>query len=224
MGRRAYRADEVESQRERIAEVATHLFAERGYAGVTFRSLAERLNCSPMAPYRYFESKEDIFAAVRRRAYERFADAQEAAALQSPDSRARLAALGHAYIRFGIEERDAYRLMFSLAQPNPNAYPELRRAERRAWRPIREAVGAALEAGVLRGDADVLAHVFWSGVHGLVSLHVADKLAYGARIEDLIEPLLYTLFAGNYSGNHAGNHAGSHAGDWQSTQRTGEGS
>ena len=200
MGRPAYSADEIESQRERIVEVATILFAERGYNGVTFRSLAEQLGCSPMAPYRYFESKQSIFAAVRSRAYARFADAQQAAADGDQDPRSRLSDLGHVYVRFGLEDPDAYRLMFSLSQPDPNAYPELRQAERRAWRPLREAIGLAVEARMLRGDPDVLAHVFWSGVHGLVSLHVAGKLVHGTRIEDLIEPVLSTLFAGNLIG------------------------
>jgi len=197
MGRPLLADDQIEAQRERIAAVATHLFGERGYAGVTLRSIAERLGCSPMAPYRYFDDKEHIFAEVRRRAYLRFARAQEAAAAGHDDPRSRLTALGHAYIEFGLEERDAYRLMFSLAQPNPSAHPELREAEHRAWRPLAEAVEAAVEQGVLRGDPELIAHVFWSGVHGLVSLHVADKLAYGAPVAALVEPLLQTLFEGN---------------------------
>lgn len=197
MGRRARAAEEIEAYRDRIVEIATRLFAERGYAGVTFRSLADGLACSPMTPYRYFESKEDIFAAVRRTAYDHFAQIQEAAAAQSADPRERLAALGLAYVRFGIEETDAYRLMFSLAQPSPSNYPELRDAELRAWRPLRDAIGAAVAAGVLAGEPDVLANVFWSGVHGLVSLHVAGKLVYGSDVEHLVEPMLLTLLAGN---------------------------
>ena len=68
MGRRARAIEDIEAYRDRIVDVATGLFAERGYAGVTFRSLAERLGCSAMTPYRYFSNKEEIFAAVRRRA------------------------------------------------------------------------------------------------------------------------------------------------------------
>ena len=163
---------------------------------MTFRSLAEGLGCSPMTPYRYFDSKENILAAVRRAAYERFACAQVAAAA-SADPQQRLLELGRAYIRFGVEETDAYRLMFSLGQPNPSRYPELREAELRAWRPLRAAIGAAIAAGLLAGDPDVLASVFWSSVHGLVSLHVASKLVHGVDVDRLVEPMLHTLFEGN---------------------------
>ena len=197
MGRPALATDELEAYRDRIVEVATRLFAERGYAGVTFRSLAEGLGCSPMTPYRYFRSKEEIFAAVRSTAYDRFAEVQEEAAAQGADPRERLGALGRAYIRFGVEEPDAYRLMFSLAQPNPGSYPGLRDAELRAWRPLREAIDAAVRSGLLAGEPDVLANVFWSGVHGLASLHVAGKLVHGSNVDQLVEPMLHTLFEGN---------------------------
>jgi len=197
MARPARAEEEVERYRERIVEVAAGLFAERGYAGVTFRSLAEGLGCSPMTPYRYFNAKEDILAAVRRSAYDRFAQTQMAAAAVAVDPRERLLALGRAYIRFGVEETDAYRLMFSLAQPNPSRHPDLREAELRAWRPLRAAIGAAIDAGLLAGDPDVLASLFWSSVHGLVSLHVAAKLVHGVDVDRLVAPMLHTLFEGN---------------------------
>ena len=197
MGRRARAIEDIEAYRDRIVDVATGLFAERGYAGVTFRSLAERLGCSAMTPYRYFSNKEEIFAAVRRRAYDDFAKVQEAAAAEPGDPREQLGSIGRAYIRFGVEQTDAYRLMFSLAQPNPSTYQDLRSAESRAWKPLHDAICTAIDAGVLAGKSDVLANIFWSGVHGLVSLHVAGKLVYGPDVERLIEPMLRTLFAGN---------------------------
>ena len=55
------------------------------------------------------------------------------------------------------------------------------------------------ETTTTTSSPDVLANVFWSAVHGLVSLHVAGKLVHGPGIEQLIEPVLLTLFAGNQS-------------------------
>ena len=65
MGRHALREDEIAEFRARLVEVATHLFARRGYEGVTLRAISEAMDCSPMTPYRYFRGKEGIFAAVR---------------------------------------------------------------------------------------------------------------------------------------------------------------
>lgn len=188
--------EEVEAFRERLRDVAERQFAERGFEGVSLRSITEELGCSRMTPYRYFESKADIFAAVRTSAYLRFATAQEKAAADADDPVARLTALGRTYIRFALEQPNAYRLMFELAQPDPGGHPELREAEARAWAPIRDGIAAAIEAGVLTGDVDVVAHAFWAGVHGMVSLHLAGKLVHGATLEALAEPMLVQLFRG----------------------------
>jgi AcrR family transcriptional regulator len=182
MGRQALSTAEIEGFRERLVEVATHLFARHGYEGVTLRAISEELGCSPMTPYRYFRGKDEIFAAVRSAAYSDFAAAQEAARASSPDPSAQLTALGRAYIRFALERPDA---------------PELRDAELRAWAPLRGGVGAAVAAGALAGDPDEIAHVFWGGVHGVVSLHLAGKLVFGRSLETVLEPMLRTLSEGN---------------------------
>jgi AcrR family transcriptional regulator len=197
MGRQALSTAEIEGFRERLVEVATHLFARHGYEGVTLRAISEELGCSPMTPYRYFRGKDEIFAAVRSAAYSDFAAAQEAARASSPDPSAQLTALGRAYIRFALERPDAYRLMFELGQPDPDGYPELRDAELRAWAPLRGGVGAAVAAGALAGDPDEIAHVFWGGVHGVVSLHLAGKLVFGRSLETVLESMLRTLSEGN---------------------------
>lgn len=187
--------EEVEAFRERLCAVAERQFAERGFEGVSLRSVTEELGCSRMTPYRYFEDKAAIFAAVRAAAYRRFAAAQEKAAADSAVSD-RLGALGRAYVSFGIDEPHAYRLMFELAQPDPDGHPELREAEARAWAPIRDGVRATVDAGLLAGDPDVLAHLFWAGVHGIVSLSLAGKLSHGLRLEQLVGPMLLLLFRG----------------------------
>jgi AcrR family transcriptional regulator len=191
------RDHEIAAYRERLSEVALELFAERGYEGVTLRAIADALGCSPMTPYRYFANKDAIFAAVRAAAYNRFAAAQEAAAASTDDLIGRLSALGASYVRFASEEPQAYRLMFGLSQPSPDGYPELREAELRAWVPLHAAIAGAIEAGLLEGDPDTVAHVFWATVHGLASLHLAGKLALGKTVEDLLGPVQMTLVRGN---------------------------
>ena len=66
---------DVADFRDRLCEAAERLFAERGPDAVTMRQLASELGVSPMTPYRYFEDKEDILAAVRANGFTRFAEA-----------------------------------------------------------------------------------------------------------------------------------------------------
>jgi AcrR family transcriptional regulator len=195
MPRAALSSLEVERFRESLCEVATRLFAEHGYSGVTLRAIASDLGCSPMTPYRYFRDKAEIFEAVRRAAFARFADSQSAAAAPHADPVARLEALARAYVDFALSESHAYRIMFELDPPLDDGASEPRAEERRAWRVMRSAVSDAVDSGVLAGDTDTLAHLFWSGVHGLVALHLAGKLVLGRSLRDLIDPFLQLALA-----------------------------
>lgn len=168
---------EVDAFRARLCAVAQKRFARQGVDGVSMRQLADALGCSPMTPYRYFRNKDEILAAVRAAAFDRFAAALEEAARKTRgDLRAGGLATGEAYIRFALDNPDAYRLMFDLSQPHQDRYPELVRASTRARHLMSAAVEALVEAGIFVGDAKVLGYVFWATMHGLVVLHLAGKL------------------------------------------------
>ena len=70
---------DVADFRARLCAAAEDQFAEHGIEAVTMRQLAAALGVSPMTPYRYFRDKDEIIDAVRTSAYDRFADALEAA-------------------------------------------------------------------------------------------------------------------------------------------------
>src|SRR5512136_1456942 len=106
---------DVADFRERLCEAAERLFAEKGPEAVTMRQLAAELGVSPMTPYRYFQDKDDILAAVRAN---RFADALEGARAKAGTARAKGAAVGEAYLDFAFEHPHTYKLMFDLDQPH----------------------------------------------------------------------------------------------------------
>ena len=179
---------EVEAFRELLCKSAVRLFAEHGDEGVTIRVLATDLGCSPTTPYRYFKNKAEIFQAVQSAAFTRFANALEGAYRDDQTHSARLRALCWAYVHFALEEPHAYRIMFEL---DPAQRPELHEeADLRSWTFMHRAVEQAVAAGALVGDPDVLAHLLWSGVHGLVALHLSGMLMMGRQLEELIEAML----------------------------------
>jgi len=189
MGRAALTVEELGAFRGRAVAAATRLFAERGYRGVTLRSLAKELGVSPMTPYRYFENKEELFAMVRTEAFRRFADAQRdaVAAVEGPEEALRM--LGRAYVSFALDEPDAYHIMFELLQAPAGTYPELDAEQARSFSYLHAAVEAAVDAGILEGDSLRRAHCLWAQVHGLVSLHLAGKLVMGCSLEELVSTL-----------------------------------
>jgi len=190
MPRVALRPDDIAAFRRRASDAATRLFAAHGYEGVTMRALAAELGCSAMTPYRYLGGKEELFALVRADAFRRFADRQQQAADGGGDVIARLLRLKRAYIRFAVEQPDAYRIMFELRQPSPRDYPEVAEQSRRGFSYLHQAVTEAVAAGHFSGEPLTIAHLLWANTHGLVSLHLAGKLAMGRSLEALAEVAL----------------------------------
>jgi len=123
---------DIKAFRNRLCTMAEKLFAERGPQAVTMRELARELGVSAMTPYRYFHDKEEILAAVRAAAFDRFAAALEVAATVKGSSVVRANAVGRAYVDFAFRESDAYKLMFDINQPDAARFPDLARAGRRA--------------------------------------------------------------------------------------------
>ena len=192
---------EVDAFRTRLCAVAQKRFAKQGVDGVSMRQLAEALGCSPMTPYRYFRNKEEILAAVRAAAFDRFASALEEAARKTRgDLRAGGQAMGEAYIRFALGDPDAYRLMFDLSQPHPDRYPELVRASARARHMMSAALEALVKAGIFVGDPQLLGYVFWATLHGLVVLHLAGKLPKKPDFRTIQREAMRLLVAGARAG------------------------
>jgi AcrR family transcriptional regulator len=198
VARAALSQEDVEAFRENTVRAATRLFADQGYAAVTMRAIASELGTSPMAPYRYFENKSEIFAMVRAAAYRRFADAQEAAfAAPANNALERLVTMRDAYVRFALEHPDEYRVMFELHQEPEERYPALAAESHRAFSSLEEAARLAILEGVIEGEKTTVAHLLWSSLHGMVSLHLAGKLTVGRTLQELLtSPPLRVLFPG----------------------------
>ncbi|WP_420995764.1 TetR/AcrR family transcriptional regulator [Cupriavidus sp. 30B13] len=168
--------EEIDAFKARLCEVAERRFAQGGVANVSMRQLADELGCSPMTPYRYFRDKDDILAAVRTAAFDRFAAALETAGASAEEPRERARAVGRAYLDFAFAEPNAYRLMFEMTQPGDARYPELERAGSRARRTMSAHLEGLAERGLIEGDPQVLSYVIWAAIHGLVMLGLAGKL------------------------------------------------
>ena len=163
-------AAEIDSFRTRLSDVAEKLFAAHGPDGVTIRELADALEVSSMTPYRYFKDKDAILAAVRTRAFNRFAAAMEAAGDGTKKES------GNAYLDFALANPSAYRLMFDVSQPTFAEYPELVEAMGRARLTMGDGLRDLAAAGRFKGDVELAAYVFWSAVHGAVMLELAGLL------------------------------------------------
>jgi AcrR family transcriptional regulator len=179
---------DIETFRERLCDVAEQMFASHGPEGVTMRQLAAELGVSSMTPYRYFKDKDAILAAVRRRAFTRFAEAMEEAARIAEGAQA-----GEAYMQFALSNPAAYRMMFDTYQPTFHEYPDLLAAMERA-RATMTAVWKHLEkTGKIEGDVNLIGHLHWSAMHGAVMLELAGLLRPPLDARKIAAPTIEAL-------------------------------
>ncbi len=193
---RTLSASEIDAFRTRLCRAAEKRFARHGVEGVTLRQLARDLGCSAMTPYRYFRDKDEIVAVVRTAALDRFAEALEQAAKTRGNARQRGRAVGEAYIRFALDNPDTYRLMFDPMQPDPARFPDLARAQARSRRTMSAYVEDLVAEGELQGDPELLGHIFWATVHGLLSLKLAGRLGEAISFDDLYRTAMRLLAKG----------------------------
>lgn len=164
--------------RERLCELATRIYVERGPENFNMRLLAAELGVSAMTPYRYFKDKDEILSAIRARAFNRFADQLEGAIAMPGTLPEKSAAVGKAYVRFALEERTCFRLIFDFSERKGTPVPELAAAEARAKATMTTHVRMMVKEGYFKGDPELIGHVLWAGLHGAVVLHLSNKL-YG---------------------------------------------
>ena len=185
---------EIADFRDRLCDAAERMFADHGAEAVTIRQLASALGVSPMTPYRYFKDKDAILAAVRARAFDRHAEALEAAYDQSPgDAAQRSLAVGRAYVDFALERPEAYKLMFDIKQPSAETYPDLVRAGERSRATMTRHVAELAAAGLVVGDPELIGHLYWAALHGPLMLSFSGMLPKAYDAMTLIGHLLEAL-------------------------------
>jgi AcrR family transcriptional regulator len=171
------RQREREAVRAKILDAARELFVAEGVEAVTMRKIAARIDYTATALYSHFADKETLLRAVcdhdfraLRVAFERIA--------QIADPIERLRELGREYVRYALKYPNHYRLMFMTRQTKPDpALSEIERGnpDQDAYAFLRAVTADAIAAGRFCDDlqdADLLAQVVWSSVHGIVALYL----------------------------------------------------
>ena len=178
MGRSARRQREQQSLRERILDAARALFIESGYDAVTMRRIAEQIDYSPTTIYLHFADKDTLIRELCSEDFLSLAKRFTAIATQL-DPLVRIQAIGLAFLDFGLEHPNHYRMMFMT--PHPPVPAQARHVkqgnlEEDAWAILVAAVSEAQESGVLSrgyGGPQGLAQQFFAGIHGILALHLA---------------------------------------------------
>lgn len=177
MGLKERREREKEVVRGKILDAARELFVAEGYEAVTMRKIAQAIEYSPTAIYLHFRDKEAVINAICDTDFLQLATRFRKIA-EVADPIARLRASGLAYADFALRHPNHYRLMFMT--PHPPHSPEesvieVGNRDQDAYAFVLWTAGEAIAQGLLRpelDDAELVAQIVWSAVHGWVSLRM----------------------------------------------------
>jgi AcrR family transcriptional regulator len=192
MGSKERREREKAELRDKILDAARAMFIEEGYAAVTMRSLAKRIEYSPAAIYLHFKDKESLLMELCSTDLGEMTTALAAIAdASSPIERLHTVAVG--YVRFAQAHPAQYQLVFLVTKPDVAAQLEAAgeppdRPERASYLVLRRHFEELIKLGLVRrdvADADLLAQTYFSALHGIVAtaicMNASECAALGWR-------------------------------------------
>ena len=208
-----------DARRCAIAQVAWDAFREQGFDAASMSLISERLGGSKATLYQYFRSKEDLFLAAVDAALEtgRFVAPLDAGG----DLRARLTKFARDYLSLSLrpEVLSLDRVLISQSAHLPACEEIYDRLVRRQWRPVADALQAAMDSGELRKadawQASILLKALIESDTVSRHLHAAVRPADPVEIEATVAAVISTFFQlyGNLSPTRPPAGAGSSASD-----------
>lgn len=166
---------------EQAVEQLKHTPAEQ----LSLRAVARALGVSQTAPYRHFNDKEALLAAIATRGYRELLRLLASARDQGGDSAAQqLRLVARAYVDFAARQEQLFKLMFGpLVQPSVD-HPELRVVSRQTLLLVQEILQHGMQRREFEAqDVIYLANASWAGIHGVATLRVDTPGLYSKHID-----------------------------------------
>ena len=169
--------------REQIVGAALELVRKEGAQGMTARAVGQALGSSSKVIFSLFRNMEDLQKEVFKGAYTHYLSflQQDMDSGKYPPYKA----MGMAYIRFAIEERELFKFLFMREHSFPEQFngPDFDLS-----------VEMIQKANGISGDRAALLHTeMWVCVHGIATMHATSFLTLE---EDLISRILTDTYFG----------------------------
>ncbi len=182
--------------REEILTAAEGLLIETASEeAVSIRAVADAVGVTPPSIYRHFPDKSHLLFEVCGRSFAVLDDVITHTAV-SDDPFETLDAVARAYVHFGLDHPEHYRIMFmsrvDLTPEDPGEQMILTSA---GFGRVKDTCELALATGRVRpsvaaGGSTAMAMLVWSQVHGLTSLLIAKPSAPWPDLDAMIELLV----------------------------------
>ncbi len=179
MGISERREREQEELRQKILDAASELFAKDGYANVSMRKIAEKIEYSPTTIYLYFKDKTELLNEICEETFSKLIKDIEKIENKTDEPIICLKKGMQTYVEFGLKHPNHYEVTFM----NPlseylgaEEHPYEGSMGQKAFEHIVRQVTRSMEAGQLKkADIATVSQMIWALGHGIVSLLIAHK-------------------------------------------------
>lgn len=199
-------AERKERERAELKELillkAKEILLTYGHEGLSIRKIATEIEYSPATIYLYFKDKDDILHELMEIGFKLLGDYMKEV-FQESDPVKKIYLTGKAYIRFGLENKDWYDLMFNSDKP-------MKHIEKCGtdWDEgmqmfeflVHNCDMAMQQLQIKNVEPRILALHLWSCVHGLVHLAQTERLEIVERdnattlISKTLDSMLICIF------------------------------
>ncbi|MEE4361528.1 MAG: TetR/AcrR family transcriptional regulator [Pseudomonadales bacterium] len=179
--------------RQTLLEAAVRHIRAEGTEGLSLRALAREAGVSPTAPYRHFENRQALLAALATEGFRELDEVIGAAVVAGADPVTQVFLVGVSYVEYARTHPVKYHMMFGDLIGDFSPFAELREAAEGSYRKMERVLEAGLAAGLLKPcPLAELGGNTWAMVHGIAGLVIAAQRrseAFPGEILDTIRPM-----------------------------------
>ena len=191
MGVKERRQREKKFLREEILDAARELFIKHGYDNVTMRKIGAKIEYSPTTIYLYFQDKCEILHTLCEETFGKLLKVFNGIERSPLTPVEKLTEMGKAYIRFGLQHPNEYRMTFMTQGviKAPEHFEET--AGMKTFQCLLKCVQDCIDSGEFRPiNVPAAGQALWSAVHGVTSLLINSCGFPFVETEVLIDTVL----------------------------------
>ncbi|MCG7409997.1 TetR/AcrR family transcriptional regulator [Paenibacillus sp. ACRRX] len=172
------KAVDQELSRERILEVARHLFVTKGYRAISMRSIGQQLGYSHGSLYYHFKDKAELFYALVQEDFRRLGRLFERVLNQAPnDGMSKLEQVMLEFMSYGLNHPHHYEIMFMTRDEELLAYA--RTEQSRCFEMFSTIVRQSLSSHRLsEHDRHNIPRSLFLAMHGFISYYIQDQVTF----------------------------------------------
>jgi AcrR family transcriptional regulator len=163
-----------------LIQAGIKILARDGIGGLSLRKVAREAGVSHAAPYAHFADKQDLIAAIASDGHRHILEQLQAIRLRhAGDPLRQFAAAAWAYLNFGLDAPDHYRITFSGVLQDEHRHPDFIENSQHNMQVLKTIVEEGRQAGLLDAEninSELQAVIVWGILHGLVLLIIQRQV------------------------------------------------